>query len=107
QLSAYIWLAFLGAGAATVAVYGIASFGREGAPPVKLALAGAAITAGLTSVTSAIVMTNVDALNELRFWQVGSLAGRYAPILLGVAPFLLLGIAVALACGRPLNGLAL
>ena len=40
---------------------------------------GAAITAGLTSVTSAIVLVNVDALNELRIWQVGSLAGRYMP----------------------------
>ncbi len=49
---AYIWLAFLGAGVATVLVYGIASFGREGATPVKLALAGAAVTAGLTSVTT-------------------------------------------------------
>ena len=32
---------------ATVLVYGIASLGREGATPVKLALAGAAVTAGL------------------------------------------------------------
>jgi len=106
-ISAYIWFAFLGAVVATVLVYAIGSLGRDGATPVKLALAGAAVTAGLTSVTTGIVMTNVDALDELRFWQVGSLAGRYAPILTGVAPFLLVGLAVALACGRPLNGLAL
>ena len=60
-LSTYVWFSFLGAGAATLAVYSIASFGREGATPVKLALAGAAITAGLTSVTSTIVITQVDA----------------------------------------------
>ena len=42
-------------------------------------------------------MTNVDALNELRFWQVGSLAGRYAPILVGVAPFLIVGLVASLA----------
>ena len=107
QLSTYIWLAFLGAGIATVAVYGIASFGREGATPVKLALAGAAVTAGLTSVTTAIVMTHVDALNELRFWQVGSLAGRYAPIFWQTLPFIALGTVVALGAGRALNGLAL
>ena len=80
QLAAYIWLAFLGAGFATVVVYGVASLGREGATPIKLALAGAAITAGLTSVTSAIVMVDVDAFNELRTWQVGSLAGRYMDV---------------------------
>jgi iron complex transport system permease protein len=107
QLSASTWLAFLGAAAATVTVYGIASFGREGATPVKLALAGAAVTAGLTSVTTAIVMTNVDALNELRFWQVGSLAGRYSETLWQIAPFIAVGTLVALGAGRALNGLAL
>ncbi|MFE3451011.1 FecCD family ABC transporter permease [Nonomuraea sp. NPDC059194] len=103
----YVWFAFAGAIGALVLVYAIASLGREGATPVKLALAGAAVTAGLASVTTGIVMTNVDALNELRFWQVGSLAGRYAPILTGVAPFLILGLVASLGFGRALNGLAL
>lgn len=107
SVSTYVWLAFLGAGFATVTVYGIASFGREGATPVKLALAGAALTAILTSITSAIVMTNVSALNELRFWQVGSLAGRYFPVFWQTVPFLAIGIVVALGTGRALNGLAL
>ncbi|QFY13745.1 iron chelate uptake ABC transporter family permease subunit [Nonomuraea phyllanthi] len=103
----YVWFAFAGAIAALVLVYAIASLGREGATPVKLALAGAAVTAGLVSVTSGIVMTDVDALNELRFWQVGSLAGRYAPILAGVAPFLVIALIASLGFGRALNGLAL
>ncbi|MCO1655448.1 FecCD family ABC transporter permease [Pseudonocardia humida] len=103
----YVWFAFAGAILAIVLVYATASLGREGATPVKLALAGAAATAGFGSVTTGIVMTNVDALNELRFWQVGSLAGRYAPILVGVAPFLIVGLVASLAFGRVLNGLAL
>jgi iron complex transport system permease protein len=103
----YVWFGFAGAVVTTLLVYAIASLGRDGATPVKLALAGAAVTAGLTSVTSGIVMTNIEALSELRFWQVGSLAGRYAPILTGVAPFLLAGLVAALFCGRALNGLAL
>jgi iron complex transport system permease protein len=106
-VSVYVWFAFAGAIAALVLVYAVASLGREGATPVKLALAGAAVTAGLGSLTTGIVMTNVDALNELRFWQVGSLAGRYAPILTGVAPFLIAGLIASLAFGRVLNGLAL
>ena len=88
QLSTYIWLGFLGAAVATVMVYAIASFGREGATPIKLALAGAAVTAAFYSLTNAIVMTNVDALNELRFWQVGSLAGRYMPVFWQTLPFI-------------------
>ena len=107
DVSTYVWLAFLGAGFATVTVYGIAAFGREGATPVKLALAGAAVTAVLSSLTSAIVMTNVDALNQLRFWQVGSLAGRYFPVFWQTAPFIAVGIVLALGTGRALNGLAL
>ncbi|HTN90771.1 MAG TPA: iron chelate uptake ABC transporter family permease subunit, partial [Sorangium sp.] len=64
QLSGYVWLAFLGAGAAMLVVYLVASLGREGATPVKLALAGAAVTAALTSVTSAILITNVETLDQ-------------------------------------------
>ena len=54
QLSTYAWLAFAGAGAAMLVVYSVASLGREGATPVKLALAGAAITAVLHSIINAI-----------------------------------------------------
>ncbi|MCW2841224.1 MAG: iron transporter permease [Aeromicrobium sp.] len=107
SIGTYVWFAFAGAGLATVAVYALASFGREGATPVKLALAGAAVTAILTSITNAIVMTNVAALNELRFWQVGSLAGRYFPVFWQTLPFLVIGIVLALGTGRALNGLAL
>jgi iron complex transport system permease protein len=102
-----VWFAFAGAAGAIALVHAVASLGREGATPVKLALAGVAVTAGLGSVTTGIVLTSVDALDELRFWQVGSLAGRYGPVLAGVAPFLVVGLVAALGFGRALNGLAL
>src|SRR5918999_3137142 len=104
-VSTYIWFAFAGAAAAPVLVYAVGSLGRYGATPVKLALAGAAVTAGLTSFTSAMIMTDDVTLNELRFWQVGSLAGRYAPVVTGVAPFVVVGCLAALLCGRWLNAL--
>ncbi len=107
QLSGYVWLAFLGAGVAMLVVYLVASLGREGATPVKLALAGAAVTAALTSVTSAILITNVETLDQIRFWQVGALTGRTTDILLQVAPFILAGIVLALLTSRILDGLAL
>jgi iron complex transport system permease protein len=107
QLSGYVWLAFLGAGVAMLVVYLVASLGREGATPVKLALAGAAVTAALTSVTSAILITNVETLDQIRFWQVGALTGRTTDILLQVAPFILSGIVLALLTSRILDGLAL
>ena len=52
-------------------------------------------------------MTDIEALHEVRFWQVGSLAGRNAPVLEQVAPFLAIGIVLALVCARALNGLSL
>jgi len=106
-LSGYVWLAFLGAGLATVAVYLVAAMGREGATPVKLALGGAAVTAAITSVTSAILITSVQTLDQIRFWQVGALSGRTMDIFWQVSPFLLVGIGLALASGRLLDGLAL
>lgn len=107
SLSTYVWLGFLGAGVATAVVYAVASIGREGATPVKLALAGAAISAALYSVTTGVVLSDLGALNELRFWQVGSLAGRYWGVVAQAVPFMAVAVLVALACGRLLNGLAL
>src|SRR5699024_2338740 len=45
QVGQFMVLAFAGAAVGTVLVYAVASLGRDGATPVKLALAGAAITA--------------------------------------------------------------
>ena len=107
QLSLYVWLAFIGAGIAMLVVYAVASLGREGATPIKLALAGAATTAAMQSVTSAILLTSPRTLDEIRFWQVGSLAGRDMEIFVQVAPFLAIGIVLALATGRMLDGLSM
>lgn len=107
DVTTYIWWAFAGAAGATVLVYGVASFGREGATPIKLALAGAAVSAGCYSVTTGATMLDSAALDQLRFWQVGSLAGRYWPIVEQTAPFLAAGLVLALFTGRWLNGLAL
>ena len=104
---ASVWLAFLGAGAATALVYTIASFGREGATPVKLALAGVVVTAVSSSITSAIVLADADALDELRVWQVGALAGRYWPVVWQVGPYILVGLVAAMFLARSLNLLAL
>ena len=107
SLSTYVWLAFIGAGAAMLVVYSVASLGREGATPVKLALAGAAITAVLQSIINAILLTSPRTLDEVRFWQVGSLAGRSIDIVLQVSPFLAIGIVLALSTSRLLDGLSM
>jgi iron complex transport system permease protein len=106
-LAGYVWFAFLGAGIAAVAVYAVAMHGRGGATPVKLALAGAAISARLASVSSAILTTRAAALDEFRFWQIGSLVDRKMEVAAQVWPFLLVGLVLALAAARGLDALAL
>ncbi|MFJ4962757.1 FecCD family ABC transporter permease [Streptomyces sp. NPDC088729] len=106
-LTGYVWFAFAGAAVAAVAVYAIAAGGRGGATPVKLALGGAAVNALLVSVTTAVLTTRASALDEFRFWQVGSVAGREWEVVGQVWPFLLLGGALVLSVARGLNALAL
>ena len=107
SLSGYIWFAFIGAAAAAVVVYAVASLGRDGATPVKLALAGAALSAGLFSLMNVILVSSQDTFDRFRFWQVGSIGGRDWSVLLPALPFLAAGALIVLAGGRILNSLAL
>ncbi|MFF6774223.1 FecCD family ABC transporter permease [Streptomyces sp. NPDC012637] len=106
-LTGYVWFAFAGAALASVAVYAVASSGRGGATPVKLALGGAAINALLLSVTTGVLTTKASALDEFRFWQIGSLDGRDAHIVGQIWPFLLVGAVLVVAVARGLDALAL
>ncbi|KIF69338.1 iron ABC transporter permease [Streptomyces sp. AcH 505] len=106
-LSGYVWFAFAGAAVASVVVYAIASSGRGGATPVKLALGGAAVNALLVSVTQGVLTTNAATLDEFRFWQVGSVAGRDAGVAGQVWPFLLIGAVLVVSVARGLDALAL
>lgn len=107
SLSGYVWFAFLGASVAGVGVYAVAARGRGGATPVKLALSGAAVNALLVSVVSAILTTRAAALDEFRFWQVGSLAGRDSQVAGQIWPFLLVGVLLVFSVARGLDALAL
>ena len=75
----YVWFAFAGAAVATVVVYAIAAMGREGATPIKLAIAGAAVSAAPGAVTTSFLLMDEATFDQFRFWQVGTLAGRDLP----------------------------
>ena len=105
--SGYVWFAFAGAAAATVLVYAVGA-GRGGNPtPVTLTLAGAAVTAVITSVITLVLLQNLDTLNQYRFWSVGSLVGRELSTVTVVIPFLVIGFVLAAIVARMLNVLAL
>ncbi|MFE7380088.1 FecCD family ABC transporter permease [Streptomyces zhihengii] len=105
--SGYIWVAMAGAAVSAVFVYTVGSLGRGGATPLKLALAGAAISAALASLVSAVVLPRTDIGDTFRLWQVGTVGGASYEQLRTVAPFLLAGFVICLASARSLNSLAL
>ncbi|MCP3799938.1 iron ABC transporter permease [Allokutzneria sp. A3M-2-11 16] len=102
-----VWFGFAGALVATVAVFALGSVGRGGPTPVTLALAGAAISALLYALTSALVLLDAQSLEAFRFWRSGSLAGRDPEIVLQVLPFLVAGLVLALVNSPGLNALSL
>jgi iron complex transport system permease protein len=107
NVSSYIWAAFLGAGAAAVAVYALGGAFSQGANPVRLVLAGAALSVVLGAYTSAVVLNDQSAFGTFRFWSVGSLQGRGWDTILAVVAFVVIGMLGALVLARPLNALAM
>lgn len=107
SMGQYLALALLGAALAAFAVYAIGSLGRGGATPIKLALAGAAMTAALSSLVSAILLPRVDVMNVFRFWQVGGVGGATWPAITALVPFLLVGAALAVVTGPALEAMAM
>ncbi len=105
--SGYVWFAFAGALAGTVAVYLIGSAGRGGATPVTLALAGAALSALLYGLVRAVLVTDQQTLDSFRFWVVGALAGRGPEVAWQVGPFIAAGLLLAVVNSPALNLLGL
>ncbi|MER7205006.1 iron ABC transporter permease [Streptomyces sp. CB01635] len=105
--SGYVWWAFGGAVVAAFLVYVIASRGRGGASPVKLALAGTAFSAMIAGGTTVALTSSSATLDQFRFWQVGAIDGRDAGTIVQMLPFLGAGALLVLCSARGLDGLAL
>jgi iron complex transport system permease protein len=107
SLTVYAGVAFLGAAIAAVSVYGLGTLGRGGATPLNLTVAGAAMTAFIASITTAILIVSQRTLEEIRFWLAGSLAGRDFDLFLQVLPFMAIGLLLALLLGKQITTLSL
>jgi iron complex transport system permease protein len=100
-----VWFAFAGAAAVGALVWFLG--GSRGATPVRLALAGTAITAALSGYLQAVMIMDDAALGKMRFWTVGSLASADNTTIVQVLPFLAVGTLLALGLARPLNAVAM
>lgn len=107
SMAASVWFALLGAALAGLLVYSLAAGGYGGATPERLALSGAVTAAVLTGVSQAVMLLDAQALDQLRFWSVGSLARADGAALAVVGPLVAVGLLLALSLVRSLNAVAL
>ncbi|GAA2044812.1 MULTISPECIES: FecCD family ABC transporter permease [Streptomyces] len=105
--TSYIWIATAGAAATALFVYTIGSLGRGGATPLKLALSGAAVSAALASLVTAVMLPRNDIAGTFRMWQIGGVGGASFEKIGHILPFLAVGFLLCLLSARGLNSLAL
>lgn len=107
DVTGYMVLGLIGAAAAAVIVFLLGGV-RQGTNPVRLVLAGAALTAVLLALTHIVLINSTeDVYDRFRNWMVGSLAGRGADVLLAVTVIAAIGMVIAVAITRSLDAVAL
>ncbi len=107
SVSGYLWLGMLGAAIAGTGVFFLGG-ARTGTNPVRLVLAGAALTVVLGALTQVILVNSSDdVFGSYRHWMVGSLAGRGYETLTIVAIVTAVGLALAASLARSLDSAAL
>lgn len=106
-IDGYVWFSFAGALLSFVLVYAIALRGPFGATPVRITLIGVALTAVCTGITQSLALVLPRVFDQMRFWGVGSIADRPVGTVSFVAPFIVVGLVVAMLTGRAVNAIAL
>lgn len=103
SMQVLMMLAFVGAAGAAIIVYVLGSMGRDGLTPLKIVLAGAAMTALFSSFTQGILVLNKQGLNTVLYWLTGTIAGRSPDNLLVVLPYMALCWVAAWLIARDMN----
>ena len=107
SLYIYAWVAFAGAALSAITVYSISYLSRGGLTPLNLTIAGAALTAFISALTSGILILNQRTLDEIRFWLAGSVGGREINLLIQTLPYFALGLILAFALSQQITLLSL
>lgn len=106
-VSGYIWFAFAGAAIAATLVYALGGALSHATNPVRLVLAGAALSVVLGAFTSGVVLNFPRVFETFRFWDAGSFQGRSWDVVPPVVAAVVAGLVLAVCLARPLNALAL
>ena len=106
SFSGVVLFSFLGAAVAMVVVYGLMSIKHRKLDPVRLVLAGSAVSVFLSSLSQAIsIFYNIG--YDLTFWTAGGVAGIRAKQLTFAAPVILVGLLLSLLLSRQISLLSL
>jgi iron complex transport system permease protein len=98
-----MWFAFFGAAISAIMVYFLGSLGRDGLTPIKIVLAGSALSALFLSFTQAILVLDETGMQDVLFWLAGSISGRTLEMLLPVLPFMIMAVVISMFMGRAIN----
>lgn len=101
-LNQTILFSFLGAAGATGIILLLAARLGGKATPVYLALAGTAISAVFTAVTQMLVVF-FDVAQDLSYWTAGGISGIRLNQILWVAPWTVVGLALAMGLSRQIT----
>lgn len=102
------FLALAGAGITAVLVYTLAYKRESGIAPLRLILTGIAVQAGISALTTVLVIKLDDTqFNFVATWQAGSIWGSNWKFVLALLPWLLLLIPYVLSKARVLDVLSL
>ena len=107
RIHEYLPLAFAGAFLAAVLVYVLAALGERPPSPLRMTLVGVATSAVLVGFSQTLALINPETFDRMRFWGAGTLADRPAGTIEAVAPWILLGLILAVVSSRALNAIAL
>nr|WP_121174024.1 iron ABC transporter permease [Kushneria sinocarnis] len=100
-------VAQLGALVGCLLVLAAARLNGAGSDPVRLVLAGAVLSGLLGALTSLLLLADQRSADEIRFWIVGSLAGRRLQELKAILPSLAVAGVLVMLIARPLAAMAL
>lgn len=99
----WLWSAFIGAAVAGALVWLVGNLGQGALNPLRMVLAGAAITALFTAFSQALLVIDQQGLDTVLFWLAGSLSERS---LASAQPFIacaLVGLLAACLLGGQVN----
>ena len=98
-------VAFVGAMLAAICIYILAW--KNGIKPVRIILAGVAVSAFLSAGISGLMIFYSDRVHGALMWMVGGLAARSWPHVNIILPYAIIGLVLALASAAYLNILQL